>query len=104
MAVMVFMGARPPRRAILTQSAFRRAEKSVTPSWGSDLPNFRGATTQNQESSRIGGLFYDSFYHKAVRAIAGVAHFLHLKKTRSNRLGTVRSFGTGAAETFFLRG
>src|SRR5712692_7463057 len=87
MAVMVFMGARPPRRAILTQSAFRRAGKSVTPGWGSDLPNFRGATTQDQETSRIGDLFYDSFYHKAVRAIARVARFLHLKKIAFEKIG-----------------
>jgi hypothetical protein len=43
------------------------------------FPNFRGSTTQDQESSRSDDLFYDLFYHKAGRAIARIAHFLLFK-------------------------
>jgi len=51
------------------------------------FPNIRGAAAQDQESTRVDDPYYSSCYHKAGRAIAGVAHFLLLKKGYSNRVG-----------------
>jgi len=51
------------------------------------FPNFRGAAARDQESTRVDDPYYDSCYHKAGRAIAGVAHFLLLKKGHSKRVG-----------------
>src|SRR5713101_6705815 len=44
------------------------------------FPKFRGAVVQDQESIWVDDPYYTSCYHKAGRAIAGVAHFLLLKK------------------------
>ena len=51
-------------------------------------PNFRSATAQDQESTRVDDPYYNPCYHKVCRAIAGVAHFLLLKKEHSKDWGT----------------